>query len=57
MIKSMYNGLTDKFLVPLCKNCDEAKIYLDLPNSFFKIVSDLVNMEDVLNFRIRSTVT
>ena len=57
-IKTMYNGLLDdRFMVPICKNCDEAKKFLDLPHSFFKIVADLANMEDALNFRIKNTVT
>ena len=53
----MYNGLLDKFLVPICRNAEEAKPFLDLPHSFFKIVADLANMENALNFRIKSSVT
>ena len=53
----MYNGLLDKFLVPVCHNCDEAKPFLNLANSFFKIVADLKNMEDALNFRHKNSVT
>ena len=43
--------------MPICRNCGEAKPFLQLPDTFFKIVSDLTNMEDALNFRIRSNVS
>ena len=44
-ILKMYNGLSDsKYIVPLVKRASEIAPFLEVPNSLFKIVSDLANM-------------
>ena len=56
-ILKMYNGLSDsKYVVPLVKRASEIAPFLEVPNSLFKIVSDLANMEETLNYRINSKV-
>ena len=40
----MYNGLSNKtYEVPICQDKDELDIFLKVPNSCFKIVTDLDN--------------
>ena len=46
---NMYNGLSDqKYLAPLCENISEAKEFLNVENSLFKIVADLENIKGML---------
>lgn len=53
----MYSGLSERqYLVPLCKNDSEAAQFLTVPNSLFKIVSDLENISRVLQFKINPKV-
>ena len=38
------------------KKAIEIKQFLDIPNSLFKIVSDLDNIEEALRFKIHKTI-
>ena len=49
----MYNGFGNiirQYIVPLYDKCSHIEGFLDLPNSRLKIVSDLRNIKDVIEF-------
>ena len=53
----MYAGLSEReAIVPLCKSSNEIKPFLEIPNSWFKIVSDLVNIVDVIKYKTNQKV-
>lgn len=56
-ILKMYSGLSDcRYIVPLVKEASEMNSFLEIPNSLFKIVSDLANMTEVLRSKVNSKV-
>ena len=57
-IIKMYSGLANtKYVVPLCKESWEIKAFLDIPNSLFKIVSDLRNIKSLLTYNDHKKIT
>ena len=54
----MYSGLANtKYVVPLCKESWEIRAFLDIPNSLFKIVSDLRNIKSLLTYNDHKKIT
>lgn len=56
-IYTVYKGLLDDSnIVPFVKNVWEIEPFLNLSNTYFKIVSDIKNMEGALRYKINNKV-
>lgn len=56
-IYTVYKGLLDDSnIVPFVKHVWEIEPFLNLSNTYFKIVSDIKNMEGALRYKINNKV-
>lgn len=53
----MYSELSDsKYVAPLVREAEEIEPFLGVPNSLFKIVTDIDNATETLRWKINSKV-